>query len=91
MRNASCPPPRAWHSLPCLPTKSVIIEVRALGCLIEDLLAYVDASAYVSASIGPEHYRKLSAIKDEGMQLDVTQRPCFAEVKKAIKALLKGK
>ncbi|MDT3319785.1 leucine-rich repeat-containing protein kinase family protein [Shewanella sp. SP1S2-4] len=67
------------------------IEVRALGCLIEDLLAYVDASAYVSASIGPEHYRKLSAIKDECMQLDVTQRPCFAEVKKAIEALLKGK
>ena len=61
------------------------IEVRALGCLIEDLLAYV------SGSVDPEYYKKLSAIKDECMQLDVTQRPCFADVKKAIGALLKGK
>lgn len=51
------------------------IEVRALGCLIEDLLAYVDTQ------ICPETCAKLSAIKTQCMLEDAYQRPSFIEIK----------
>jgi len=58
------------------------IEVRALGCLIEDLLAYVDES------VNAEHYAQLSAIKAACMQSDVALRPRLVEVNRAIVSLL---
>lgn len=55
------------------------IEVRALGCLIEDLLAYVDES------VNAEHYAQLSAIKAACMQSDVALRPRLVEVTSLLK------
>ncbi|MGL5048790.1 MAG: leucine-rich repeat-containing protein kinase family protein [Shewanella sp.] len=57
------------------------IEVRALGCLIEDLLTYVDAT------VNPARYTQLSVVKDHCMQWDVRQRPRFAEVKNMLELL----
>lgn len=54
------------------------IEVRALGCLIEDLLAYVDASA------NPECFAKLATLKNDCMSMDWEHRPRFMAVKKAL-------
>ncbi|MGL5666753.1 MAG: protein kinase, partial [Shewanella sp.] len=54
------------------------IEVRALGCLIEDLLNYVDKFENQAG------YMSLCDIKDKCMQLDVGQRPSLTWAKSRI-------
>nr|WP_301542007.1 leucine-rich repeat-containing protein kinase family protein [Shewanella sp. KJ2020] len=54
------------------------IEVRALGCLIEDLLVYVDASA------NPDAFARLVSLKDRCMSMDLAARPRFMAAKKAL-------
>lgn len=54
------------------------IEIRALGCLIEDLLAYADAHA------NPTDYAQLTAIKERCMLADLGLRPSFSAVKHAL-------
>ncbi|MCH1930304.1 protein kinase [Shewanella sp. A25] len=54
------------------------IEVRALGCLIDDLLAFVDKAA------DPECFEKLSGLAAQTMQANLSCRPRFTGIKHAL-------
>ncbi|MGL5359369.1 MAG: protein kinase, partial [Shewanella sp.] len=54
------------------------LEVRALGCVIDDLLPFVTPSANADKML------QLQAIRDRCLLADVAARPRFAEVKSAL-------
>ncbi len=58
------------------------IEVRAFGCLLEDLLMHV-----ASEEINHPSVIALSKLKEECMQATVLQRPDFVSIQNQIKAL----
>lgn len=66
------------HSAPSLALQR--IEVRAYGCLLEELLQHCDGGA-------TERYSRLLALKDRCLQNQPTQRPLMREVQRELAAL----
>lgn len=65
-------------------TKIKNIEVRAYGCLLDDLLSRIDQNTVVERL---ERYTSLQQLRDECMSGDIISRPSFYEIRERLEQL----
>ncbi|PKO40127.1 MAG: protein kinase [Betaproteobacteria bacterium HGW-Betaproteobacteria-6] len=64
------------------------IEVRAFGCLLEELLAFSAIDRH--PTVNPEKVEKLKSLQAECAQENVSARPLFNEIVSVLNALMPG-